>query len=289
MKFKGTYPTPAPFPATVWSTDLPRNAPLCQPCSRLKTSHALPGCGGCAWLLCGEDVASSKVKSNFISRKFHLNTLLSPCQLRPLRQVDESHTLASVCGIPGPTSCWVLYRATSLPSSSTTLYPDDPMEEAQTIGQFRVCKAVLPCRACLMDILWADTSELVLWFLAELKSPMRLSNACSWEALWVFIYLIAEQSACVLHSKLSLPRLCCKIIENTTEILFCAGMGVLSSGGALLYAAAAVVVAFKKISSYLRSHTHTRRHRAHRLLLFLHPKIKFKKHYSHDSASENMK
>lgn len=51
----------------------------------------------------------------------------------------------------------------------------------------------------------------------------------------------------MLHSKLALPRLCCEVIENTTEILFCAGMGVLSSRGAPLYAAAAVVVSLRKV------------------------------------------
>lgn len=71
----------------------------------LKDTHAVPVCCGCVWLLCGEDVASSKVKSNFISRKFHVNALLSPCHLRPLRQGDTQNTLAPQCvDLVGPPS-----------------------------------------------------------------------------------------------------------------------------------------------------------------------------------------
>lgn len=50
--------------------------------------HALPGHRGGGWLLCGEDVASSKVKSDSVSRKFHLHTLLPPSHSGPLVQAD---------------------------------------------------------------------------------------------------------------------------------------------------------------------------------------------------------
>ena len=57
-------------------------------------SHAVPGHSGCGWLLGGEDVASSKVKSNFVSRKFHFHFLLPPFHSATLTHEDKSNTLA---------------------------------------------------------------------------------------------------------------------------------------------------------------------------------------------------
>ena len=60
--------------------------------------HTVPGHCGRGWLLRGEDVASSQVKSNFVSRKFHLHFLLPPSLLDPLRHTDNSNT--SACTSP---------------------------------------------------------------------------------------------------------------------------------------------------------------------------------------------
>lgn len=74
----------------------------------------VPGHRGRGWLLCGEDVASSQVKSNFVSRKFHLHFLLPPSHLAPLRHADNSNTLA--CTGHLLTACWLTYICLLPPS-----------------------------------------------------------------------------------------------------------------------------------------------------------------------------
>lgn len=58
------------------------------------SSHAVPGHSGCGWLLGGEDVASSQVKSNFVPRKLHFHFLLPPSHSAPLKHEDKWIALA---------------------------------------------------------------------------------------------------------------------------------------------------------------------------------------------------
>lgn len=77
--------------------------------------HTVPGHRGRGWLLRGEDVASSQVKSNFVSRKFHLHFLLPPSHLAPLRHTDNSNT--STCTGHLLTTRWLTYSCLLLPPS----------------------------------------------------------------------------------------------------------------------------------------------------------------------------
>lgn len=77
--------------------------------------HTVPGHRGRGWLLRGEDVASSQVKSNFVSRKFHLHFLLPPSHSAPLRHTDNSNT--STCTGHLLITRWLTYSCLLLPPS----------------------------------------------------------------------------------------------------------------------------------------------------------------------------
>ena len=83
--------------------------------------RTVPGHRGRGWLLCGEDVASSQVKSNFVSRKFHLHFLLPPSHLAPLRHADNSNMLACTGHLLTPR--WLTYICLLLPPSWIAVQP----------------------------------------------------------------------------------------------------------------------------------------------------------------------